>query len=127
MQWSSSVFSVFHQDQAGELHEWKDNDGWKVTPFVEKDCFHGTNIAVVHTKDMRRAVIFFQDSEGYVCCRFVTCLFLFRVNNLLYRVSVANNGIWNTDKTRIAKAMKGTGIGAIEFNGMYKLRNPGMS
>ena len=57
----------------------------------------GTNLAAIQTPE--RVIVFWQDREGWVCCR------------------RAENGVWDEAAVRLCKAVDGTGIGATSWNG----------
>lgn len=42
---------------------------WQDTDFAQDNVLLGTNVAAVHSSDGAKVVLFFQDTEGYVCYR----------------------------------------------------------
>lgn len=72
-QWDSHAQSIFYQDNQGFIREWRklDDSDWEDSDFVQPRGLKGTNIAVVHSKNGNRALMFYQDEEKFVCCRCV--------------------------------------------------------
>ena len=67
--WAPWTQSVLYQDVTGALRERYHGNFWIETSFVQEDCLIGTNIAVVYSTGAAQVVLFFQDSDGYVCSR----------------------------------------------------------
>ncbi|KAK7444519.1 hypothetical protein VKT23_015197 [Stygiomarasmius scandens] len=102
-QWDSWSQSVFYQSEDGAIRERRHLNYWEVTNFVQPDCMLGTSIAAVWGDYARVIVLFFQDSEGYLCFR------------------VSHNGSWET-AVRLHKAAKCTGIGVTSWNDCNDIR-----
>ncbi|KZT08157.1 uncharacterized protein LAESUDRAFT_78505 [Laetiporus sulphureus 93-53] len=68
--WGSGQESLFYQHADNSLREARyDTSRWYDTNFSQVDVMPGTRIASVCTPDGLRAMLFFQDSEGYLCYR----------------------------------------------------------
>lgn len=101
--WAAWSQSVLYQDASGALREWRHGNRWEQTQFVQENCLVGTNIAAVYSTGGAQAVLFFQDKDGYVCSR------------------SANHWNWEPAK-RIARAVRGTGIGATATDDLKDIR-----
>ncbi|KIO28093.1 hypothetical protein M407DRAFT_231350 [Tulasnella calospora MUT 4182] len=83
-------------------HDWN----WQDTDFVQPNALSGTDMAHVHSSGARRVMFFFQDNEGYLCCR---------------RAQYFN---WQPVE-RLCKAALCTGIAATTWNGGRYEHNAG--
>ncbi|KAI0700313.1 hypothetical protein BC835DRAFT_1518193 [Cytidiella melzeri] len=74
------------------------------TPLDSINVMHGSKLAVVGTSDLGKAVLFYQDRQGYLCYR------------------TAEGLIWDDVPVRLCKAAKGTGIAALGWSGLKHIR-----
>ncbi|KZT08156.1 uncharacterized protein LAESUDRAFT_697655 [Laetiporus sulphureus 93-53] len=67
--WGSGRETLFYQHADNTIREARYDSRWYDTNFAQADVMPGTRIAAVCTPDGLRAMLFFQDSEGYICYR----------------------------------------------------------
>ncbi|GJE90509.1 jacalin-like lectin domain-containing protein [Phanerochaete sordida] len=104
--------SLFYQDDAKAIREYRfAGDKWAPADFEQKNALIGTNIAVVHSADAKRVVLFFQDNDGWICSRAATA-----------DKWTATGVKWAKDCVRIVPAAYGTGIGATGWNDLKEIR-----
>ncbi|KAK7054740.1 hypothetical protein VNI00_003203 [Paramarasmius palmivorus] len=102
--WGDLSFSrsIFYQTEDGSIRERRCWGTWQITSFVQPDCMMGTSIAVVQSGRPGDMILFFQDSEGYICRR-------------TSHANLPNDDNWEP-VVRIQKAAKCTGIAATEWD-----------
>jgi hypothetical protein len=69
---------VFYQTSAGKIEEVRFDKAWSNTGFGQYNTMPGTDMAVVCTSNADLVMLFFQDSDGYLCHRY-TLLPFFRL------------------------------------------------
>lgn len=67
--WASWTQSMFYQTSDNCIREARHDWNWQDTSFVQPNALPGTDMAEVHSRGASRVMFFFQDNEGYLCCR----------------------------------------------------------
>ncbi|KZT08169.1 uncharacterized protein LAESUDRAFT_811642 [Laetiporus sulphureus 93-53] len=93
--WDDRNQTLFYQLADNTIRETRFDSRWYDTNFLQADVMPGTRIAAICTSDGLRAVVFFQDSSGFLCYR------------------RAWNWNWEINATRLAKAAPNTAIAAV--------------
>lgn len=60
---------MFYQTSDNCIREARHDWNWQDTSFVQPNALPGTDMAEVHSRGASRVMFFFQDNEGYLCCR----------------------------------------------------------
>ncbi|KAJ8079111.1 hypothetical protein PM082_013398 [Marasmius tenuissimus] len=102
--WDDRKQAVFYQANDGAIRERRHLDsGWQLTDFIQPNCMMGTSIAAVWGDHARVVVLFFQNSEGYLCYR------------------VFSDQSWKPT-IQLQKAAKRSGIGAASWDDCHSVR-----